>query len=150
MCDGIDATEGTMVRSLVLGLVLAIGATVGQLPSSEAQTTLPQQPMPVTPAEAQTPPATASIVPPSKNDPFLKVFQTPQAPTPDPRNGTQELTAPPVENPRVICGLTMWEVDPNTDPKIRPSVSPTPGPTPNSHKKPDFKIRRIIPTLCRE
>jgi hypothetical protein len=42
-------------------------------------------------------------------------------------------------SPRVVCGLTVWEVDPNLDRKIR---------LPQSDQKPDYKIRRLNPPIC--
>ena len=43
--------------------------------------------------------------------------------------------------PRVVCGLTIWEVDPELDANMR-RVTPERGI--------DFTIRRIIPSVCRE
>ena len=51
---------------------------------------------------------------------------------------------------KVVCGLTMLQVDPTTDPKIRRDVSPAPAQNPNLTRQPDFKIRRITPAMCRE
>jgi hypothetical protein len=44
----------------------------------------------------------------------------------------------------------MMQVDPNTDPKIRRDVPSAPAQKPNLIRQPDFKIRRITPTVCRE
>jgi hypothetical protein len=45
-------------------------------------------------------------------------------------------------NPRVVCGLTVWQVDPDFDAKIRI--------TPPNTEGVDFTIRRITPPPCPE
>lgn len=75
---------------------------------------------------------------PSGKAPFPKVFFPPQKVT----AGTQARLRQPGTNgdrPRVVCGLTVWEVDPEVDPNM-PRFSPEPGI--------DFRIRRVIPKVC--
>jgi hypothetical protein len=50
-------------------------------------------------------------------------------------------TVKPANPPKVVCGLTMFQVDPAIDPKI--IVPAKPG-------DPEPKIRRISPSVCRE
>lgn len=131
-----------MIRSLALGLVLATGALAGKLPPGEGQTP------PFAVVHVQPPAGAPSIVPPSKKPPVENLFQTPpqNPPDPDVAGLVEQLNA----KTKVVCGLTMSQVDPNTDPKIRRDVQPAPGQKPNVIERPDFKIRRITPTVCRE
>jgi hypothetical protein len=133
-----------MIRSLALGLVLAMSATMGKLPSGEAAA---QEPSPVAVVQVQRPDNAPAIVSPSTKQTIRIKFLPEQQHAQDTPNVT---IVPSAENPRVVCGLTMWQVDPETDPKIRPSVSPPQGQKPTSISQPDFKIRRIVPTICRE
>jgi hypothetical protein len=139
-----------MIRSIALGLVLAIGALFGKLPPGEGQ----PPPFVVTPV--QPPTGAPSLVPPSKKTPFEKLFQNrPQTPRdPDVAAALVEQLA---DKTKVVCGLTMTQVDPNTDPKIRRDLSAAPAQEPNLNKQPDFKIRqpdfkirRVTPTVCRD
>ena len=132
-----------MIRSLALGLVLAIGATVGKLPPGERQTP------PSAVVQVQPPPGAPSIAPPSKKAPFENLFQN--RPT-DPRDADKaaELVERLTAKTKVVCGLTMTQVDPNTDPKIRRDVPAATAQKPNLSKQTNFKIRRITPTVCRE
>ena len=132
-----------MIRSLVIGLVLAITATLGRLPPGEAAA---QAPPSVAAAQVQ-PQAAPAIVPPSKEPTVLFRIQ----PGPTPGQVPPNVAAlPPPGNPRVVCGLTMWQVDPETDPKIRQPAPVAPGLKPHDIRQPDFKIRRIAPTVCRD
>jgi hypothetical protein len=42
--------------------------------------------------------------------------------------------------PRIVCGLLIWEVDPDVDPGIQ---------LPVPDGRADFKIQRIVPPVCR-
>ncbi len=131
-----------MIRSLALGLVLATGALAGKLPPGEGQTP------PFAVVQPQPPAGAPSIAPPSKKPPFENLFQTPpQNPAdPDVAGLVEELKA----KTKVVCGLTMTQVDPNTDPKIRRDIPTATAQKPNLNKQTDFKIRRVTPTVCRE
>ena len=138
-----------MIRSLALGLVLATAALVGKLPPGEGQTTAHAQTPPFLVAHVQPPAGAPSIVPPPKKAPFENLFQAlPQnPPDPDVAAGLLEQQA---AKTKVVCGLTMLQVDPKTDAKIRRDVPPASAQKPNLGTRPDFKIRRITPTVCRE
>jgi hypothetical protein len=131
-----------MIRSLAI--VLAITATVGRLPPGEAAA---QAPPSVAVVQVQPPQTAPGIVPPSTKPTVL--FRIQQEPTPG-QAPPNVAVVPPAGNPQVVCGLTMWQVDPETDPKIRQSAQPAPGLKPNAIQRPDFKIRRIAPTVCRD
>jgi hypothetical protein len=138
-----------MIRSLALGLVLATGALAGKLPPGEGQIAAPVQPPPSLVVQVQPPTGAPPIVPPSKKAPFENLFQNgPQNP-PDP-DVAARLVEQLAEKTKVVCGLTMSQVDPNLDPKIRRDVPAAPAQKPNLIRQPDFKIRRITPTVCRE
>ncbi len=138
-----------MIRALALGLVLAIGALAGKLPPGEGQTTAHGQTPPLVVAPVQPPAGASSLVPPSKKATFENLFQTlPQSPT-DP-DVAARLVEQLSEKTKVVCGLTMVQVDPNLDPKIRLERPLPAGQKPNLIRQPDFKIRRITPTVCRE
>ena len=138
-----------MIRSSILGLVLAVGSTTGQLPAGDQQTS-PSQPQSValeqTQPSLQTPP-----VDPLTIGPFKGLFQPRPSLPPDP-NLAAALLAQQTEKKRVACGLTMWTVDPSTDPKIHLPLLPQakPGQKPVLEKQHDFKVRRITPTICHE
>ena len=137
-----------MIRSLALGLVLAIGALAGKLPPGEGQTAAYGQTPPFLVVHVQPPTGAPSIVPPSKKAPFENLFQNrPQSP-PDP--DVAALVEQLADKTKVVCGLTMVQVDPKTDAKIRRDVASAPAQKPNLSRQPDFKIRRITPTVCRE
>ena len=97
----------------------------------------------------QPPTGAPSVVPPPKNGPFENLFQNlPKNPQdPDVAAALVEQLA---AKTKVVCGLTMVQVDPNTDPKIRRDVSAPPAQQTNLIRQPDFKIRRITPPVCRE
>lgn len=132
-----------MIRSLVVGLVLVVTATVGRLPSGDAAA---QEPPSVAVVQVQ-PEAAPAILPLSKKPTVLFRIQPEPTLAQAPPNVA---VLPPAGSPQVVCGLTMWQVDPETDPKIRQSAQPAPGLKPNATRQPDFKIRRIAPTVCRD
>ena len=139
-----------MVRSLALGLVLATGALVGRLPPGEGQIVAHGQTPPVLVAHVQPPTTGApSVVSPSRKAPFENLFQNLPKNPPDP-DVAAALVEQLAAKTKVVCGLTMLQVDPTTDQKIRRDVSASPGQNPNLTRQPDFKIRRITPTMCRE
>ena len=132
-----------MIHSLALGLVFATGAWAGQLPTGEGQTPA------VAVVQVQPPAGTPPAVPPSKKVPFENLFQNrpQQPPDPDAVAGLVEQLA---DKTKVVCGLTMTQVDPKMDPKIRRDLPAAPAQKPNPGSQPDFKIRRVTPTVCRE
>jgi hypothetical protein len=132
-----------MIRSLALGLLFATGATAGRLPLWERQTT------PSAVVQVQPPPGAPSIAPPSKKAPFENLFQNRPTDPPD-ADKAAELVERLTAQTKVVCGLTMTQIDPNTDPKIRRDLPATTAQKPNLNKQPDFKIRRVTPTVCRE
>ena len=138
-----------MVRSLALGLVFATGALAGKLPPGEGLTAAPSQTPPVLVVPVQPPTGAPSVVAPPKKAPFENLFQNLPKNPPDP-DVAAALVEQLAAKTKVVCGLTMLQVDPNTDPKIRRDVSPAPAQHPNLIRQPDFKIRRITPTACRE
>jgi hypothetical protein len=87
------------------------------------------------------------LVPPPTKAPFEAIFQAPTPQDPDVLLRLKSLAAARTE---VSCGLTMVQVDPDLDPKIRRELPPAAGQKPNLIRQPDFKIRRITPTVCRE
>ena len=137
-----------MVRSLLLGLVIATGAALQGLPAVRAQTGMLAQ-APLAPSVTGQPSQDRSpLVPPSKKAPFRVTFQDPPPPQdPDALLRLKELVA---TGSKVSCGLTMVQVDPKVDPKIRRELPPPTGQKPNLLRQPDFKVRRITPTVCRE
>jgi len=138
-----------MIRSLALGLVLATGALFGKLPPGEGQTAAAGQPPPFVVTPVQPPTGAPSIAPPSKKAPLENLFQNrPQ--TPPDHDVAAALVEQLADKTKVVCGLTMSQVDPNTDPKIRRDLPAAPAQKPNLIRQPDFKIRRITPTVCRD
>ncbi len=124
-----------MVRTLLLGLVLAAGAA-------------PQEAPPALSVKGQPTQAMSPLVPPPTKAPFRVTFQNPKSPQdPDALLRLQELVA---THTKVSCGLTMVQVDPKVDPKIRRELPTPAGQKPNLIRQPDFKVRRITPTVCRE
>ena len=138
-----------MVGSLALGLVLATGALVGKLPAGEGHIAARGQTPPVLAVHVQPPTGAPLVVPPPKKGPFENLFQNLPKNPPDP-DVAAALAEQLAARTKVVCGLTMLQVDPNTDPKIRRDVSAAPGQKPNLIRQPDFKIRRITPSVCRE
>ena len=137
-----------MVRSLLLGLVLATGAALQGLPAVRAQTAMLAQ-SPLAPSVTGQPSQDMSpLVPPSTKAPFRVTFPNPTSPQdPDALRRLKELV---VTDTKVSCGLTMVQVDPKVDPKIRRELPPPAGQKPNLLGQPDFKVRPITPTVCRE
>jgi len=137
-----------MVRSLLLGLVLATGAALQGLPAVRAQTAMLAQ-APLAPSVTGQPTQDMSpLVPPTTKAPFRVTFQNPPSPQdPDALRRLKELV---VTDTKVSCGLTMVQVDPKVDPKIRRELPPPAGQKPNLLRHPDFKVQRITPTVCRE
>jgi hypothetical protein len=111
--------------------------------STQAAATQPQVPSakPDEPS-VMTPPAT----PPSRKDPFGRLFRDPNIPQ-TPPEWHQPQAAPHVRpqdagetpKPRVVCGLRIIPLDPSVDPKMRIPVPDT---------GVDFKIRRLNPPVC--
>lgn len=88
---------------------------------------------------AVAPNATPAIAPAPKKRSFASLFrpsEVPQAGTAGSAAGINE-----ARNPRVICGLTVWQMTSEIDPHALVSL-PARGV--------DFKIRRIVPPTCRE
>jgi hypothetical protein len=137
-----------MVRSFALGLVLA-SAMAGRLPPGEGFITAPGQTPHGQVVPVQPPTGVPSVVPPPKKGPFENLFQQRPKISPDP-DVAAALVEQLAARTKVVCGLTMVQVDPNTDPKIRRDVSAAPAQKPSLSRQPDFKIRRITPTVCRE
>ena len=136
-----------MVRSLLLGLVMAMGAALQGLPAARAQTAMLVQ-VPLASSVAGQPSKSLSpLVPPPTKAPFEVIFQTPAPQDPDVLLRLKSLAAARTE---VSCGLTMVQVDPDLDPKIRRELPPAAGQKPNLIRQPDLKIRRITPTVCRD
>ncbi len=137
-----------MVRSLLLGLVLAMGAALQGLPAVRAQTAMLAQ-APMAPAVTGQPAREMSpIVPPATKAPFRIIFQNPGSPQ-DPAV-VLRLKGLVAARTEVSCGLTMVQVAPNIDPGIHRELPPPVGQTPHLIRQPDFKIRRITPTVCRD
>jgi hypothetical protein len=117
----------TLVPVLVAGLA---GQTVGRgaevVPS---ETQKPAAPLP----DRGTEPTPVLVVPTAK-DPHARVVAKLII--------AKQMIAPQsAAKPKVLCGLTVVEVDPDIDPKI--IVRPKPDDV-------DHKIRRIPPSVCRE
>jgi hypothetical protein len=123
-----------MVRTLLLGLVLAAGAAPQEGPPAFSVKGQPTQEM-------------SPLVPPSTKAPFRVTFQNP---TPQAQDALLRLKALVATDTKVSCGLTMVQVDPKVDPKIRRELPTPAGQKPNLLRQPDFKVRRITPTVCRE
>lgn len=138
-----------MIRSLALGLVLTTGAVAGELPSGAGQTAAPPRALPVVVVQDQSPTGAPSIVPPPVKNSFQNLFQTTPA-TPEAREAAAALAGQLAARTQVVCGLTMVQVDPKTDAKIRRDIPPVPAQKPDINQQPDFKIRRIVPTVCRD
>jgi hypothetical protein len=101
-----------MIRSLALGLVLATGALFGKLPPGEGQTAAAGQPPPFVVTPVQPPTGAPSIAPPSKKAPLENLFQNrPQ--TPPDHDVAAALVEQLADKTKVVCGLTMSQVDPH-------------------------------------
>ena len=135
-----------MVRSLLLGLVMAMGAALQGLPARALRRHVTQAPLASSVAR-QPSKSLSPLVPPPTKAPFEVIFQTPTPQDPDVLLRLKSLAAARTE---VSCGLTMVQVDPDLNPRIRRELPPAGGQKPNLIRQPDFKIRRITPTVCRE
>ena len=138
-----------MVRSFALGLILASGALAGRLPPGEGHITASEQTPPLQVVPVQPPTGAPSVVPPPKKGPFGNLFQSLPKNSPD-RDVADALLEQLAARTKVVCGLTMLQVDPNTDPKIRRDVTAAPAQNPDLRRQPDFKIRRLTPPVCQE
>ena len=71
-------------------------------------------------------------------DPFAHIFVKPLV-----RSGEVQPDVRPVDaQPRVVCGLTLVPARPELDPKIAPQQEPQPNR--------EYKIRTILPRVCRQ
>lgn len=131
-----------MVALVLVGLMsLAPGASVDNEPVAIiADAAQPGDHDQATRPPASLPgPVRLSFGSPVGKNPYGYVFM------PD-RPGWERVPARPLQpgtngkRPRVVCGLTIWEVDPELDANM-PRVTPEAGI--------DFTIRRIIPPICR-
>lgn len=119
-----------------------MGATylvlIGSLAVTGAQfgNTKPEPPQSATPG--------SELAPQSKH-PFTRIFPAPrQDPSTGPRvvPRAQDSTPKPTMEPRVVCGMVVVPVGPAADPlMVR---------RPPSERQPDYKIRKIAPTICNE
>jgi hypothetical protein len=128
-----------MFRTLVIGFMTLLGG-----PASDAVVTTGQPPPSQQPAreQAQEHPTSGRqslLMRPSTTDPFGNLFMT-RVDRLDAKIRSQGAN-PPAPNPRIICGLTVWQVDPAIDPGIRVEAP---------DRGVDFKIRRIVPETCRQ
>ena len=94
------------------------------------------------------PAATASGQPVSK--PFRELFRVQPAPPPDLLHVQDRLrdrlhsleAATTMQRPRTVCGLTVWNVDPDLDRRMRL--------TPPQPPEATFAIRKLTPPVCQE
>ena len=132
-----------MVALVLVGLMsLAQGASLDNEPVAIIADAAPSG----DPDQATSPPASLSgpvrlsFGSPVGKNPFGIVFMPG-------RPGRESAPARPLQpgtngkKPRVVCGLTIWEVDPQLDANTL-RVAPEPGI--------NFTIRRIIPPICRD
>ena len=122
-----------MAMTLLLGSFVLATAAYGSLSLEKPGTS--QQPI------EQVRPATQVTVrvlpaPWSEKDPFARVLRLREAAL---RHLYHSSTRTP--NPRIICGMKVWRVDPNVDPGIHEQLPVTAF---------DAKIQRIAPKTCRE
>ena len=82
--------------------------------------------------------AMREIAPVQKRSPFSGAFRSSKASPAQANRGSSRVTTP---NPRVVCGLTMYEMSSDLDPKAIVTLP---------DRRVDVKIRRIIPSTCRE
>jgi hypothetical protein len=82
-----------------------------------------------------------SIVSRGRKDPFAGLFRVSRAAARQRLTDSSDSARPSASNPRVVCGMTMWQVDPGHDALIR-RVAPGHGVDPAA--------RRIEPHACRE
>ena len=84
------------------------------------------------------------LVPPGK-DPFGNVFfVSPDGDMTFPRAQGRDPIAPPSDTgrPRIVCGMTVVPVKPDSDPKM--VISPKPD------SRVEYKIRTVAPRVCRD
>jgi hypothetical protein len=139
--------ERAMIPALYVGFVVSISSaglghvvvqaqTVGnaQVPPVAAGQALPASALPEEPEKP-------SVPRPSTKDPFKKLFRVPPAVPPTPGVGSPGAVKLSTGPAQVVCGLTMWQMDPTIDSKIR---------APLGADTTAFKVRRIVPSICRE
>jgi len=115
-----------MVSALLLGTVLALLGGAGD------QALQPPTPQPRQATQDPTPSESAPAIfaPSAKSS--RQLFRL------------QDAVTPPSEargEPRVLCGLTLWPVDPDLDSKMR---------VPSPDRDVDSKIRRVVPSVCHD
>jgi hypothetical protein len=122
-------------RASALTLVAAVIST--------AQVPVPPRPVPAPPAAAETAPIRIApdFSPGAKTDEPTKkayeaLFQV--------RQGRTRVPSDPafVSRPRTVCGLTVWNIDPDLDPRIRLKPPQPPNVT--------YTIQKISPPVCQE
>lgn len=127
--------------TLLVALVGVLGGTAdpsfGELSAVRARAA--QSPF-LTPAshDASSLDAVREIVPALKKRLFEGLFRVPETTMAQTKRNSSRITPP---SPRVVCGLTMYEVNSDIDAKIIVAA-------PN--RSVDFKVRRIVPSTCRE
>jgi len=80
--------------------------------------------------------------------PVRQLFTIQAATPPDPLHFQERLrdlarhTASPIKQSRTVCGLTIWDIDPDLDPRMRLTPPQPPNVT--------YTIQKITPPLCGE
>jgi len=128
-------------RAQVLVLAAAVASSVRPVAVE-----LQQAPRPS--AQGAGPAPTASA--PSVGKPFRELFRVQPAAPPDPLHGRDRLrdrlhsleAATTMQRARTVCGLTVWDVDPDIDPRMR-LTAPQP-------VEATFAIRKLTPPVCQE
>ena len=82
-----------------------------------------------------------SIVPPVRKNPYAGLFPVARATARQRPTDPSAAARTPASTPRVVCGMTMWQVDPELDARIRIAAP--------SHGV-ESRIQRIEPPSCRE
>jgi len=129
-------------RAQMLVLAAAVASAAAQLPIE------------LQPASPQSGQRTADPAPTASGQtvgkPFQELFRLQPAPPPDllhvqdtMRNRLHSLEpATTMQRARTVCGLTVWNVDPDIDPRVRLTPPQPPAAT--------FAIRRLTPPVCQE
>jgi len=135
-----------MTSTLVLGfIVLLSGATTGSSPAGElprlAQTAGRQAPSPEPLGRDAQPDVISPIVLPPAKAPFANLFRTQRAMPSVPGTERSGPARSMTSNPRIVCGLTLWQPNPNIQSKVRLAVPA---------QDVDFKIHRLLPSTCGE